>query len=329
MGGTSAEESTYKKKKSFLSKLRRSSRKPRAELVTTPPPKSQQRQPVLETPVKRDPSKNVGNLDFPETLAETPPLTPEERRRSRLEHYGEPTVEPDWKIPVVQQHTEDEDEDQLYMTGEATQEVEDGDLLNVITLEEEGNDVIFDNPSLDNKDKARPPIDSITTSSGVPVITSLGSDSFRPSEVQNFGGLSVVGSYYGTNDSDLMSHDPSQATKKVMRGRTTRKTRQKKILAQAPSARDSAYEGPPRYDWIDIVSFYFMSLFLHAPQNDFSFLCCLLTFILLFLSFAGDGSSCQSTGYFPSESDNEGTRETRHHNCCYAKQKKSNESKKV
>uniref|UniRef100_A0A7S4UHR9 Uncharacterized protein n=1 Tax=Ditylum brightwellii TaxID=49249 RepID=A0A7S4UHR9_9STRA len=252
MGGTSAEESTYKKKKSFLSKLRRSSRKPRAELVTTPPPKSQQRQPVLETPVKRDPSKNVGNLDFPETLAETPPLTPEERRRSRLEHYGEPTVEPDWKIPVVQQHTEDEDEDQLYMTGEATQEVEDGDLLNVITLEEEGNDVIFDNPSLDNKDKARPPIDSITTSSGVPVITSLGSDSFRPSEVQNFGGLSVVGSYYGTNDSDLMSHDPSQATKKVMRGRTTRKTRQKKILAQAPSARDSAYEGPPRYDWIDI-----------------------------------------------------------------------------
>jgi hypothetical protein len=64
------------------------------------------------------------------------------------------------------------------------------------------------------------------TREGLPIISSS-ADGFKPSEVR-------------------------QNNRRVKKGVTME--RKSVILEKAPAARDSAFGGPPRYDWIDIVS---------------------------------------------------------------------------
>lgn len=69
------------------------------------------------------------------------------------------------------------------------------------------------------------------TREGVPVLTSKNADQFNPS--------------------DAHQTEPSP---KVGVFRRKNRTRQEMILEKPPAARESAFSGPPRYDWIDIVS---------------------------------------------------------------------------
>ena len=42
-----------------------------------------------------------------------------------------------------------------------------------------------------------------------------------------------------------------------------RRTHERVVLESAPTARDAAFGGPPRYDWIDIVSIYMRNTNTH------------------------------------------------------------------
>jgi len=86
--------------------------------------------------------------------------------------------------------------------------------------------------------------DSPVTREGIPVVSSMsGTHKFNPSDVRN--------------------------TNKVAKGRNNTKM---VVLDNAPSAKVAAFEGPPRYDWIDVVStkpsLYFISI-VHAPNTWF------------------------------------------------------------
>lgn len=70
------------------------------------------------------------------------------------------------------------------------------------------------------------------TREGLPIISS-NADGFKPSEVR-------------------------QNNKRVKKGVTME--RKSVILEKAPAARDAAFGGPPRYDWIDIVSYLHLAL---------------------------------------------------------------------
>ena len=71
---------------------------------------------------------------------------------------------------------------------------------------------------------------------GVPIITSTGADHFSPSAVSSNKNYAVDGFYSKTKQSFL--------------GKSRPKTR--------PSAKTSAFGGAPRYDWMDIVSCFFL-----------------------------------------------------------------------
>lgn len=66
------------------------------------------------------------------------------------------------------------------------------------------------------------------TREGVPVISSVAEHKFKPSDVRQ-------------NKQQSVKNGQKFERKSV-------------ILEQAPAARDAAFNGPPRYDWIDIVS---------------------------------------------------------------------------
>ena len=73
---------------------------------------------------------------------------------------------------------------------------------------------------------------------GTPVISGVTGDYFRPSDVYQTVSLdytNTVGDSYTTS--------------------TSRRRRERRVLSEAPTAKASAFSGPPRYDWIDIVSF--------------------------------------------------------------------------
>ena len=71
---------------------------------------------------------------------------------------------------------------------------------------------------------------------GVPIITSDGADYFSPSAVSTKKNYAVDGFY--------------SKSKQMFGGKERPKTR--------PSARTSAFGGAPRYDWMDIVSYYYV-----------------------------------------------------------------------
>jgi len=71
---------------------------------------------------------------------------------------------------------------------------------------------------------------------GVPIITSDGADYFSPSAVSTKKNYAVDGFY--------------SKSKQMFGGKERPKTR--------PSARSSAFGGAPRYDWMDIVSYYYV-----------------------------------------------------------------------
>lgn len=82
---------------------------------------------------------------------------------------------------------------------------------------------------------------SSVTREGVPVLTSKNVDQFNPSDV----------------------HQTEPAPKGGVFRRKNR-SRQEVILEKPPAAREAAFAGPPRYDWIDIVS----SIRRHSDDDD-------------------------------------------------------------
>lgn len=94
---------------------------------------------------------------------------------------------------------------------------------------------------------------SPTTKDGTPVVAASAPDEFLPSEVREYDdevnkrGESFLG---GPNDGAPSNKKaPPSPQKGRSKGGMMRST---VVLKQAPSARDSAFGGPPRYDWIDI-----------------------------------------------------------------------------
>jgi len=84
---------------------------------------------------------------------------------------------------------------------------------------------------------------------GVPIITSDGADYFSPSAVSTKKNYAVDGFY--------------SKSKQMFGGKERPKTR--------PSARTSAFGGAPRYDWMDIVSYYYVLCLCYCLL-----LCCIL-----------------------------------------------------
>ena len=86
---------------------------------------------------------------------------------------------------------------------------------------------------------------------GTPVISSLTMDHFRPSDVYDSQSKA---------DSQISDEMPMKVT---LDDKMNRKSR------MVPTAKESAFSGPPRYDWIDIVSFtqeiFFTVLFPGIP----------------------------------------------------------------
>jgi hypothetical protein len=82
----------------------------------------------------------------------------------------------------------------------------------------------------DDRSPSKEPTADAVTREGVPVISSTpeGAHIFKPSDVRQNKQSSVK--------------NGKKMFKKTL------------ILEKAPNARDSAFSGPPRYDWIDIVS---------------------------------------------------------------------------
>jgi len=72
------------------------------------------------------------------------------------------------------------------------------------------------------------------TRDGVPVVTASNADGFQPSDV----------------------HQTVPANKAHARGRPY--AAERIVLDAPPAAKDAAFAGPPRYDWIDIVSLHFV-----------------------------------------------------------------------
>lgn len=75
------------------------------------------------------------------------------------------------------------------------------------------------------------------TKKGVPVVTGDNPEDFNPSDVRK------------TTPGEPAVTSKSMKKSKKKRGPTPNSI----ILDKAPTARESAFSGPPRYDWIDIV----------------------------------------------------------------------------
>lgn len=78
------------------------------------------------------------------------------------------------------------------------------------------------------------------TSKGIPVVTADNPDDFNPSDVRKTLGQPKV-------TSKSLKKEIKKSKKKGPRPNSV-------ILDKAPTAREAAFSGPPRYDWIDVVS---------------------------------------------------------------------------
>ena len=73
--------------------------------------------------------------------------------------------------------------------------------------------------------------------SGQPIITAFDGGDYNPSVMKSSDGL-----------------DPVSQDQTPKGGNVGNKKRSVMLLKEAPAAKDAAFSGPPRYDWIDIVS---------------------------------------------------------------------------
>ena len=87
-------------------------------------------------------------------------------------------------------------------------------------------------PQEDNPHKSKSKTKKSVTKEGIPVITADNPDDFRASDVQK-----------------TIPGQPAVTKSKKKRGPRPGSV----ILDKAPTAREAAFSGPPRYDWIDIV----------------------------------------------------------------------------
>eukprot|EP00978_Attheya_sp_CCMP212_P030596 scaffold112987_cov45-Attheya_sp.AAC.1 len=88
------------------------------------------------------------------------------------------------------------------------------------------------------------------TKDGRPVITSKGAGKFRASEVRGRNPVYQNAQEDAQENPQETKKKKSSSTSKLMSWRG----RNHVVLKNAPPARESAFSGPPRYDWIDIVS---------------------------------------------------------------------------
>jgi hypothetical protein len=87
------------------------------------------------------------------------------------------------------------------------------------------------------------------TSKGIPVVTGDNPDDFNPSDVRKtLGGPKVT--------SKSLKKEMKKSKKKAPRPNSV-------VLDKAPTAREAAFSGPPRYDWIDVVRCRFPMMPLH------------------------------------------------------------------
>lgn len=103
---------------------------------------------------------------------------------------------------------------------------------------------------------------------GTPVISSVNAHLFQPSDVRDedipssgSGEPSPTAESAGSTKlaASASASPPDRTVKAARRGR-----RQTITLDKPPTARESAYGGPPKYDWIDIVSIVLRILVLAA-----------------------------------------------------------------
>jgi|EP00550_Attheya_septentrionalis_P005992 hypothetical protein len=87
-----------------------------------------------------------------------------------------------------------------------------------------------------------------STKDGRPVITSKGADKFRASEVRGRNPVYQNTQENAQENPQETKQKKSSSTSKLMSWRG----RNHVVLKSAPPARESAFSGPPRYDWIDI-----------------------------------------------------------------------------
>lgn len=101
---------------------------------------------------------------------------------------------------------------------------------------------------MDKLQGSSPRLASVTRD-GVPVICATNGDKFHISDVRGI---------------DQTYTKPSKDGTRVSR----RVKKESVVLTAAPSARDSAFSGPPRYDWIDIVSACIISDYLLRRRSE-------------------------------------------------------------
>mmetsp|Transcript_44104 Transcript_44104/g.134289 ORF Transcript_44104/g.134289 Transcript_44104/m.134289 type:complete len:200 (-) Transcript_44104:1060-1659(-) len=87
------------------------------------------------------------------------------------------------------------------------------------------------------------------TKDGLPVVASSAADDFLPSDVREHDGrIEKRGETFLGGTHEGVPPSPKNGMSKAARMRST------VVLKKAPTAKEAAFGGPPRYDWIDIVS---------------------------------------------------------------------------
>lgn len=98
-------------------------------------------------------------------------------------------------------------------------------------------------PSPEPQDEPKSKPKKSFTKKGVPVVTGDNPDDFNPSDVRKTT----------PGEPAVSSKSMKKSTKKSMKKSKKGPRPNSIVLDKAPTARESAFGGPPRYDWIDIV----------------------------------------------------------------------------
>lgn len=205
-----------KSRKSIFKRFRKKSSKKKTEEPEVPPEETTV-EPLPVTPVKA--SVSDGDDDAQTASTASPPQTPAtdgDTSGLDISHDGTPQME---------EAAEQAEEDSAEPLGDASEQLSDA--------------------SEPTEETAEPPQPPAYTKDGLPVVATAAADDFLPSEVRERNDdVSRRGESFLGGPHDAPSLKPTRS--KAGKARST------VVLDQAPSAKDAAFGGPPRYDWIDI-----------------------------------------------------------------------------
>lgn len=121
-----------------------------------------------------------------------------------------------------------------------------------ITPEMEDEDIDYDDDGMDYEEKE---VKKRFTKLGRPIITSSDGGRYNPSLMKSYHDQRISGQHEDEEEGNekweqdqQQEKGPNEIVPEIIRKRTKSTV----ILKEAPSAKESAYAGPPRYDWIDI-----------------------------------------------------------------------------